>query len=161
MRNLYERCLRETDSNRKGLLFEEFVAEFFRRINGFSVEKRFRTAFTDLDVVVHVRLSELIVKCGNVIVIQCKNVEKPLDYHAILELKNQAEIYGSLIKMAVLATTSKLTDSAKNKLEQINRKREIFIVAIEGKDWESFLRSNLTSKEFFDAMIRRTPKKYR
>lgn len=161
MRSLYEQCLRETDSNRKGKLFEEFVAEFFRGISGFDVDKRLKICFTDLDVVVKVDKPEHIVKYGNFIVVQCRNIKDPLGPQAILELQSQAKVYGSLVKIAVLATTSKLTNNTKSRLRSVNESGEIFIVVIEGEDWEFFLGSDLTSKEFFDIMIKETPKKYR
>ena len=160
LKDLYNRCLRESDSNRKGRLFEDFAEKFFKATGYFKdIIKRYHAGLTELDLVMHVK-QEFVLSYGNIVVVQCKNTKDPLNDNVIQDLKKQSSIFGPLVKIGILATTSKLSKDAKKELEITNRSGTIFIIVIDGDDWNYFFENDISPRDFLEHVKINTPRKY-
>ena len=159
LKRLYLQSLEESDANKKGGLFEEFVRTFFRRIKGFDVEPvPLDLSWTDLDVVIFNNNEKLKDAIGPIIVVQCKNRSDPISWKIIAETLIQAIAYGNKCKTAILATTSHLTGDAKKAIDLIRTRLGIGILVIEDKDWqEYFNNSELNEEEFIYSVLKRYP----
>ena len=164
MKNLYDKSLKEKDSYKKGLLFEDFVVSFFAGIEGFKVvERRLITRGTDLDVVIlNNRSDEPFRSLGSIIVVQAKNYNEDINENVVIEaVEKQGTLYGKLGNTVILAVTSRLNDNARIKVREVNKEEKVLLIPIEKDDWERLWKEDISCEELFKDIIIELPRKYR
>ncbi|MBS7612456.1 restriction endonuclease [Candidatus Bathyarchaeota archaeon] len=162
LENLYKLSLQEPP-DQKGGRFEEFVEKFFSKIEGFEVSRDIPAYHTDIDVFIKNKSTDpYLSKLGEHIIVQCKNVKKPIKNAIIISVVEQAKLLGGTCRYAVLATTSKLSKVARSRLYAVNQQGPPCVVVIDGGMWrEYFNRPEMREKELFEKAIETLPTKYR
>lgn len=157
--------LRESNPKKRGHLFEDFVADVFCRGRVRSCIKglKYRGKSGDLDLVIDHEEHDLIL-------IESKSFSKNVGSNALDQLKDHASLYGAVLKYAILAITTRLTDKAREKFRDLNREsnKGLTYLIIDIDDWYTLFELLKTDKkacsdplDFFIKFFRRIlPKKY-
>jgi hypothetical protein len=148
---------------RKGKIFEDFTAQFFSRIEGFDVVRNIPAYHTEVDILIKNKSTDpYLSKLGEHIIVQCKNVRKPIENSVINSIRDQAKLFGGTCKYAILATTSKLSSSARSELYTVNQQGPPCIIVIDGELWQYYFSNpKTTEKELLEKAIEFVPRKYR
>lgn len=157
----YQKALSAKDKREKGILFEEFLRNFFGSIDGFDVLPRaVKTSETDIDIVIANKSAHpFFSKLGPFISVQAKNYKKSIGWKVVMEAAEQATAYGSLAKLVIVATTSKFSKRGKGSVRDIQTRYDITLVVLDKTDWEEFFNSDMTPEDFLYTKILNAPSK--
>jgi hypothetical protein len=89
-------------------------------------------------------------------------VRKPIENSVINSICEQAKLYGGTCKYAILATTYKLSSTARSRLYSVNQEGPPCIIVIDDELWQYYFSNpETTEKELLEKAIENLPKKYR
>lgn len=157
----YQKALSAKDNRERGNLFEEFLRNFFRTIDGFYVlPAPVKTSETDIDIVIANNSTHpFFSKMGPLITVQAKNYKKSIGWKVVMEAAEQAAAYGPSVKLVIVATTSKFSKRGKGSIRDIQTRYDITLVVLDKADWEEFFSSEMTPEEFLYNKILNAPHK--
>ena len=157
----YQKALSAKDNRERGNLFEEFLRNFFRTIDGFYVlPAPVKTSETDIDIVIANNSTHpFFSKMGPLITVQAKNYKKSIGWKVVMEAAEQAAAYGPSVKLVIVATTSKFSKRGKGSIRDIQTRYDITLVVLDKADWEEFFSFEMTPEEFLYNKILNAPHK--
>ena len=119
MRTLVDKALRETNSNRKGVLWEDAAAYMLGSIYGWKISgRRVRAGAQEIDLsLVNCSLDDRLWQLGAYILVECKNWENRVDIQQIRNIAHISNLKGN--KTAILFAANGITENAKEEIYRL------------------------------------------
>lgn len=116
---LINNAICETDTNKKGALWEDAAAYMLSNVNGWKITgRRIRAGAQEIDLsVVNISLDDELWKLGAYILVECKNWSSHVDIHQIRNIAHISNMKGN--KTAILFASNGITEDANEEIYRL------------------------------------------
>ncbi len=134
-------ALASKDSNRKGALLEEVIADLFRTIPGFEeVQRNRKNEIEEIDVLVrNASPDEFWKKEGNYILIECKHWSKPAGKPEAVAFLHKLHGRRGRSKLGFFISIESVTKPAR---EVFDRESDVLVVTLDRDDVQKLIEAN-------------------
>jgi|GEM_PF-574553 response regulator receiver domain len=112
--SLYEEAINQTNTNKKGILFERFLSILFHSIGFTFIQKRVKDSTSEIDLVIRNDINDpFLYKFGKYILVESKNEKEKINKDKFVLFRTKLNTTNQLAELGIIATSSLVAKTVK------------------------------------------------